>query len=66
MPLRFQRRARISPGISLNFNKRSVSASLDDVVLTLQSGQRVDAPLSVYLERGCPIQFINDPAQVLC
>jgi Protein of unknown function (DUF4236) len=27
MPLRFQRRVRISPGISLNFNKRSVSAS---------------------------------------
>ena len=38
---------------------------LDDAVLTLQSGQRVDTPLSVYLERGCPIQFINDPAQVL-
>jgi hypothetical protein len=27
MPLRFQRRIRISPGISLNFNKKSVSAS---------------------------------------
>jgi hypothetical protein len=27
MPLRFQRRVRILPGISLNFNKRSVSAS---------------------------------------
>jgi hypothetical protein len=25
---------------------------LDDAVLTLQSGQRVDTPLSVYLERG--------------
>jgi hypothetical protein len=38
---------------------------LDDAVLTLQSGQKVDAPLSVYLEPGCPIQFINDPAQAL-
>jgi hypothetical protein len=28
MPLRFQRRIRVSPGISLNLNKRSVSASL--------------------------------------
>jgi hypothetical protein len=27
MPLRFQRRIRISPGISLNFNKKSASAS---------------------------------------
>ncbi len=27
MPLRFQRRIRISPGISLNLNKKSVSAS---------------------------------------
>ena len=27
MPLRFQRRVRILPGISLNFNTRSVSAS---------------------------------------
>ena len=27
MPVRFQRRIRISPGISLNLNKRSVSAS---------------------------------------
>jgi Protein of unknown function (DUF4236) len=27
MPLRFQRRVRIAPGISLNLNKRSVSAS---------------------------------------
>jgi hypothetical protein len=27
MPLRFQRRVRIAPGISLNLNKRSISAS---------------------------------------
>jgi Protein of unknown function (DUF4236) len=27
MPLRFQRRIKISPGISLNLNKKSVSAS---------------------------------------
>jgi hypothetical protein len=27
MPLRFQRRIRVSPGISLNLNKKSVSAS---------------------------------------
>jgi Protein of unknown function (DUF4236) len=27
MPLRFQRRIRIAPGISLNLNKRSVSTS---------------------------------------
>jgi hypothetical protein len=27
MPIRFQRRVRIAPGISLNLNKRSVSAS---------------------------------------
>ena len=29
MPLRFQRRIRVSPGISLNLNKKSVSASFD-------------------------------------
>jgi hypothetical protein len=27
MPIRFQRRIRIAPGVSLNLNKRSVSAS---------------------------------------
>lgn len=27
MPLRFQRRMRVAPGISLNLNKRSLSAS---------------------------------------
>jgi hypothetical protein len=27
MPLRFQRRVRIAPGISLNLNKQSISAS---------------------------------------
>ena len=27
MPLRFQRRIRVAPGISINLNKRSVSAS---------------------------------------
>lgn len=27
MPLRFQRRIRVAPGISLNLNKKSVSAS---------------------------------------
>jgi len=28
MPVRFQRRIRISPGVSLNLNKRSISASI--------------------------------------
>jgi hypothetical protein len=27
MPIRFQRRVRVAPGLSLNLNKRSVSAS---------------------------------------
>jgi hypothetical protein len=28
MPLRFQRRVRIAPGLSLNLNKRSISATV--------------------------------------
>ena len=54
MPLRFQRRIRVSPGISLNLNKKSVSASLGRRGAHFTVGPK-DVLLLVCLELVCTI-----------
>jgi hypothetical protein len=65
MPVRFRRRIRISPGISLNVNKRSVSASFGHrgahiTVGPKGRGTTIGLPAPAYL-----IQASDDPNQVL-
>ena len=66
MPLRFQRRVKISPGFSLNLNKRSISASVGDAAATLRSDRRDGAPRSVYLEQVYPTRCINARGPAWC
>ena len=57
MPLRFQRRINVSPGISLNLNKQSVSASFGrrDGHLTVgPKGRRISVGLP-----GTGLYYIN-------
>lgn len=67
MPLRFQRRIRISPGISLNFNKKKVRVHRSvDPALTSQLDQKEDEPLSVCLEPVCHILAISRDDREFC